>query len=430
MLSLYIHIPFCSHHCSYCSFQVIPLDTLGEEVDRPSLMASYMDALRQQIISYGTALTKDGVREQIKTIYFGGGTPSKVGYEQIHRTLQTIEEYFDISYLEELSIEINPEPVDEMLSLISQIQQNYRHYPRLRRSIGIQSFDNEVLSDSGRAYTFQSCIDFLRRLVSLKKENAVFNIDFIAFGKWNQTRKGDRQLRNPVSLEFFANLLESAFIDSVSLYTLELFPGSKWHAQQTALGMTPQEGYGLKQYGTDDDVYEEFQILKEMIQDAGYRRYEISNYSLAGKNSIHNRVYRSMGEWLGLGTSAVSHLSAVHYGALGWEKVDENVVSVHVTNSLSLKSFLAGEYRDQEKTELLDQQEYTKERFLVWLRVMEGIVIDVQTSNLLVPNRREKITLYAGEWLCLRDDETQRLSLTDSGMDVYNSIVSELLQEL
>lgn len=317
MLSLYIHIPFCSHHCSYCSFQVIPLDTLGEEVDRPSLMASYMDALRQQIISYGTALTKDGVREQIKTIYFGGGTPSKVGYEQIHRTLQTIEEYFDISYLEELSIEINPEPVDEMLSLISQIQQNYRHYPRLRRSIGIQSFDNEVLSDSGRAYTFQSCIDFLRRLVSLKKENAVFNIDFIAFGKWNQTRKGDRQLRNPVSLEFFANLLESAFIDSVSLYTLELFPGSKWHAQQTALGMTPQEGYGLKQYGTDDDVYEEFQILKEMIQDAGYRRYEISNYSLAGKNSIHNRVYRSMGEWLGLGTSAVSHLSAVHYGALG-----------------------------------------------------------------------------------------------------------------
>jgi oxygen-independent coproporphyrinogen-3 oxidase len=187
----------------------------------------------------------------------------------------------------------------------------------LRRSIGIQSFDNEVLSDSGRAYTFQSCIDFLRRLVSLKKENAVFNIDFIAFGKWNQTRKGDRQLRNPVSLEFFANLLESAFIDSVSLYMLELFPGSKWHAQQTALGMTPQEGYGLKQYGTDDDVYEEFQILKEMIQDAGYRRYEISNYSLAGKNSIHNRVYRSMGEWLGLGTSAVSHLSAVHYGALG-----------------------------------------------------------------------------------------------------------------
>jgi coproporphyrinogen III oxidase-like Fe-S oxidoreductase len=137
-----------------------------------------------------------------------------------------------------------------------------------------------------------------------------------------------------------------------------------------------------------------------------------------------------MGEWLGLGTSAVSHLSAVHYGALGWEKVDENVVSVHVTNSLSLKSFLAGEYRDQEKTELLDQQEYTKERFLVWLRVMEGIVIDVQTSTLLVPNRKEKITLYAGEWLCLRDEEMQRLSLTDSGMDVYNSIVSELLQEV
>lgn len=330
-----------------------------------------MDALRQQIEQYGKALTHDGVREQIKTIYFGGGTPSKVGYEQIHRTLQSIEQYFDTTYLEELTIEINPEPVEEMLSLITQLQQNYRHYPRLRRSIGIQSFDNDVLADSGRAYTFQSCIDFLRRLVPLKKENTVFNLDFIAFGKWNQTRKGEPQLRNPVSLNFFANLLESAFIDSVSLYTLELFPGSKWYAQQTALGFTAQEGYGLKQYGSDDEVYEEFQLLKEIIQDAGYRRYEISNYSLAGKNSIHNRVYRSMGEWLGLGTSAVSHIQKFRALAL-WnfrdkeiKSISEDVVSVHVTNTSSLKSFLAGEYRDQEKTELLDQQEYMKEKFLV-----------------------------------------------------------------
>jgi coproporphyrinogen III oxidase-like Fe-S oxidoreductase len=140
----------------------------------------------------------------------------------------------NLEYLEELSIEINPEPVDQMLDLISTISNRYKHFPRVRFSIGIQSFDNEVLEESDRQYNFQSCVDFLRKLTHVKMEHNIFNFDFIAFGKFNQTRKGDLQLRDPVRLDFFQRFVESGFADSFSLYTLELFEGSEWFNQQIA----------------------------------------------------------------------------------------------------------------------------------------------------------------------------------------------------
>lgn len=148
------------------------------------------------------------------------------------KIIDHIAEVYDLEYLEELSIEINPEPVDEMLDMISTISKRYKNFLRVRFSIGIQSFDNEVLEQSGRKYNFQSCVDFLRKLVPLKMDHNVFNFDFIAFGKFNQTRKGELQLRNPSALEFFQNFAESDFADSFSLYTLELFEGSDRYNQQ------------------------------------------------------------------------------------------------------------------------------------------------------------------------------------------------------
>lgn len=230
------------------------------------------------------------------------------------KLIDHIGQVWDLEYLEELSIEINPEPVDEMLDLIRTISKRYKNFPRVRFSIGIQSFDNEVLDESGRKYNFQSCVDFLRKIVPLKMDHNIFNLDFIAFGKFNKTRKGDIQLRDPVRLQFFQNLAESGFVDSFSLYTLELFEGSQWYNQQIPHYSHAAEGFGLKKYGSDDDVYAEFELLKQMILDAGYQRYEISIYSKSGRNSIHNRVYRAMGEWLGLGTGATSHIEFKNYG--------------------------------------------------------------------------------------------------------------------
>lgn len=121
----------------------------------------------------------------------------------------------------------------------------------------------------------------------MKKDNIVYNFDFIAFGKFNKTRKGNKQLRDPNKLEFFRNLVNSQFADSFSLYTLELFPGSKWKSVEN-------ENY----FGSDDEIFEEFEILKNIILEAGYRRYEFSNFSRSGMSSIHNRSYWNMENYI------------------------------------------------------------------------------------------------------------------------------------
>lgn len=139
------------------------------------------------------------------------------------KLIDHIGQVWKLDYLEELSIEINPDPVDDMLELIQTISRYYKNFPRVRFSVGIQSFDNEVLEESGRQYNFQACVDFLRKLTKVRMDHNIFNFDFIAFGKFNTTRKGDIQLRDPAKLEFFQRFVESGFADSFSLYTLELF---------------------------------------------------------------------------------------------------------------------------------------------------------------------------------------------------------------
>ena len=364
-----------------------------------------------------------------------------------------------MDYLEELSIEINPDPVDDMLELIQTLSKYYKNFPRVRFSIGIQSFDNEVLEESGRQYNFQACVDFLRKLTKVRMDHNIFNFDFIAFGKFNTTRKGDIQLRDPAKLDFFQNFVESGFADSFSLYTLELFEWSAWFNQQIANHNYEKAGFWLKKYGTDDDVYAEFELLKNIILDAGYQRYEISNYSRSGANSIHNRVYRAMDERLGLGTGATSHLkqenlakiipdlplTTQHWALHSW----------HISIVPDLKRFTAWTRIDDKKTELLSETDFLKEKFLMGMRTMDGVIIDEQArkeiyqsyllqssqteilptftehhlapmTTLLVDNREEKIELYEEQGLC--ECNGVYLKLTDAGMDVYNSIITELME--
>ena len=181
MLSLYIHIPFCYHKCWYCSFNVIPLTSLN--VEPAPLITNYLDALHRQIDDFANTLGD----QEIRTIYFWGGTPSIIGSAEMIKLIDHIASVRNLEYLEELSIEINPDPVDDMLELIRTISQYYKKFHRVRFSIGIQSFDNEVLEEAWRQYNFQACVDFLRKLTSVRMDHNIFNFDFIAFGKFNQT---------------------------------------------------------------------------------------------------------------------------------------------------------------------------------------------------------------------------------------------------
>ncbi|MDO4713919.1 MAG: hypothetical protein Q4B28_04705 [bacterium] len=177
------------------------------------------------------------------------------------RLIEMIEQHFDLQNLAELSFEFNPYPEEEIYQIIRRIQSQYgKKYPRIRFSFGIQSFDNEVLQLSGRKTLFLGLVDFLRGLQSLKMDTTVFNFDFIAFGKRNQSKKGNRYLRNQSALEFFQNFVHSGFADSFSLYTLELFENQMRKRKNEKL-------ISGEYFGTDEDIYEEFSLLKSILLD-------------------------------------------------------------------------------------------------------------------------------------------------------------------
>lgn len=204
------------------------------------------------------------------------------------------------------------------------------------------------MADAGRPYTFPGMVDFLRSLQPLKQDNTVFNFDFIAFGKFNQTRKGNLQLWTPSAFSFFEDFVYSHFADSFSLYTLELFEHQKWKLEKKSELIT--QGC----FGTEEEVYEEFDILKEVLVGAGYMRYEISNFSLIAKSSIHNRVYWEMEEYLGLGLGASSFISRSPQEGL-----------CRYTNTPYLPKYLAGERVVETSVQMLTEQDYLIEKFFL-----------------------------------------------------------------
>jgi coproporphyrinogen III oxidase-like Fe-S oxidoreductase len=152
---------------------------------------------------------------------------------------------------------------------------------------------------SKRAYTFKQLKEFFQQLSLQKSPSVRYNLDLIAFGKlldgipWGQEQ-----------VERFESLLEQKLFDSISLYTLELFPGSDWYHQSHHTSKAVQ-----KVYGNDDMIFDEFLWLRNCIYTYGYTRQELSNFALPHQGSLHNDVYWSMHSYLGLGINASSYLT-------------------------------------------------------------------------------------------------------------------------
>jgi len=271
-----------------------------------TLIDTYIEALKKEIDHYAEILTN----KQLKTLYIWWGTPSMIWSWRIIDIIEYIRTKFDFEELAELSIELNPYPEEEVMNFVQDLNKKYNRISRLRYSFGIQSFDDEVLKITWRSYNFNSIVEFLRTLSKHKKENNVFNFDFIAFGKFQISKNGHKQLRHEFKRDFLQKFLASWYADSISLYTLEgITHFDEWNEEKSykKIEISPPQNCGVEMtyltptyYGTDDEIMEEFLILKEMIEDVGFMRYEISNFAAAGKASIHNMVYRNMEPYIWL----------------------------------------------------------------------------------------------------------------------------------
>lgn len=371
----------------------------------------------------------DGKKWELKTIYFGGWTPLQIGTEQLCRIIDTIQEVFDTENLWELGIECNPYPQDLVYETIRTIHKTYKHFPRIRRSFGIQTFDTEVLKESDRMYSFPAIKDFLRWLVDLKTDNSVFNFDFIAFGKFNTTKKGERILRDTYKRDFLVDFVSSYFADGFSLYTLELFPWSTRYHEQILQHSHAKDGLPLKKYGSDDDVYAEFGFIKTLFQENGYRRYELSNFALPGKASIHNNVYRNMENYIGVGTSASSFIDFTTLPDLHRHiTTDESCRAARWTNTKVITDYMKWNYIDTKTLENMTEQDYRIEKVFLALRTQAGIEDVSQYADLFVADRETKLIKRQEDDLVDYYDDI--FVLKDKGMDLYNSIITDLFAKL
>ena len=266
MAGIYVHIPFCRKACHYCNFH---FSTSFQKKDE--LIAAILEEIKLQ------AHYLEG--QNIKTVYFGGGTPSALPPEDLESILHALRKYHVISPSGEITLEANP---DDMTAYnLSQ----WRSYDFNRLSIGIQAFQDALLSGWNRNHHAQQAKDS----ITLAQEAGFINIsaDLI----YGSERLSDEEW------EYNIRYLIDAQVPHVSAYALTVEKGTVLaHQIEKGKVKSPDDEQGNRQYA----------ILQRLLKDAGYEQYEVSNFAKPGMRSIHNTSYWSGEHYLGIGPSAHS----------------------------------------------------------------------------------------------------------------------------
>lgn len=276
MLALYLHIPFCLSKCRYCAFNSRPLPPGGA---RTALVGDYLAALRRELQL--AAANQPG--ESLRSIYFGGGTPTVLDPSCLCSLLEQSRRYFNWDEAIEITAEANPATADR--SGLAEL----RRAGVNRLSLGAQSFSLSELQLLGRAHDAEDIHAACRDARAAGFDN--LNLDLI-YGLPGQTPDNWRK-----TLTGALELLP----EHLSVYGLKLEPGTPL-AEDVAAGR-------LQECGEEEQLamWYETQRLTAL---AGLERYEISNYSLPGRQSRHNLTYWHNLSYLALGAGASGHVPA------------------------------------------------------------------------------------------------------------------------
>jgi oxygen-independent coproporphyrinogen-3 oxidase len=275
MVSLYLHIPFCTHRCAYCDFNTYA----GQE----ELLPAYVEAMIQEIRTVANSAPE---RVGVQTIFFGGGTPSLLSSAQLEAILGTIEGHFEVSSGAEISLEANP----GTLSVQSLRELHALGFNRL--SLGVQSAHPEELRQLERIHDY---FDVVRAVEWARRAGFVnLNLDLI-FGLPEQSL--ERWQRS-------VQLVLGLSPEHLSLYALTLEHGTPF-GRWAGRGLLP-----LPDPDTAADMYEWVEGILEL---RGYRHYEISNWAHPGRECRHNLQYWRNGPYLGLGAGAHGFAGGVRY---------------------------------------------------------------------------------------------------------------------
>ena len=255
---VYVHVPFCRHRCDYCAFATF--------TDRDHLMVRYVEAVRAEV----RREIETGMKSA-DTVFFGGGTPSRLAPELLMSILDVIPRTSGA----EVTVECNPDDVSlEMFRVFADRGVN-------RISFGVQSMQGHVLASLGRTHD----PDNVRRGVDAARGIGLsFNLDVIYGAHGETVEDWERTVRSVVALG----------PPHVSAYGLTVEAG-------TPLADRPDN------HPDDDRQAEMYEVADDLLTTAGLLNYEVSNWARPGHESRHNRVYWNQGDYRGFGSAAHSH---------------------------------------------------------------------------------------------------------------------------
>ena len=276
-IALYVHIPFCETKCPYCDFNTY--------AKIESLIPDYVSALRTEIELWGGMLGNPPVR----TVFFGGGTPSYLPSDDVSGLMATISESFPLTDDVEITLEANPGDFTP---------DKLRHFLESginRLSIGVQSFDDGLLRLLGRRHSAWDAVEAYRMALDAGFDNVsidlMYGLPHQTIDHWRGTLVRTADLHPP----------------HVSLYALTLEGGTPMEHSVTQ-GTLPTP---------DPDLAADMYAMAEQDLDAlGYRHYEISNWAADGKLGLHNIVYWRNEPYLGVGPGAHSSLAGHRFSNL------------------------------------------------------------------------------------------------------------------
>ena len=374
MAGIYIHIPFCKRKCTYCDFytevslQFIPqiVDSIVTEIE-----------IRQEYLQ----------KQPVKTIYFGGGTPSVLNKEQFSLIFESIYKHFEVNDDAEITLEANPDDLSaEYLASLQELPFN-------RISMGIQSFDDEDLKRINRRHSAEEA-----RMAVRNAQNAGFHnisVDLIYGLPFQSLEAWKRQLEMALSLN----------VQHISAYGLTYEEG-------TALWKQREKG---RVQPVDDEIMNSMYLhLVETVTQNGFEAYEISNFAKPGFRSRHNTSYWRQEAYLGLGPSAHSYdLQSRQWNV---SSIKDYINAIENGNSFFEK-------------EELSQREKFNDYVMVSLRTLEGIDLNyvenefgkefvVYCFDILNPFIENKKVIQ----------KNQHLALTPAGVMISNVILIELMK--
>lgn len=408
-LELYIHIPFCVRKCKYCDFLSAPADA-GER-------QKYVESLCRKIRSYG-ALAK---AYHVVSIFLGGGTPSVLDAGQTEKIFDAVYDTFMVDKDAEITTELNPGTVtEEKLRMYQKVGIN-------RLSIGLQSVNNHELRMLGRIHTYE---DFIDTFVMARKtgfDNV--NVDLISAIPGQTVESWEDTLRTVAELE----------PEHISAYSLIIEEGTPFYeiygeegAASGGMAVLSGEGAALPDEDAEREMY---QRTKRILEEYGYRRYEISNYAKEGFRCRHNLGYWERREYLGIGLGAASLIDNVRWNEYAsveefCRKYGEGIEIVPEFICVNEPESITGSKVKvpREDGERLSVKEQMGEFMFLGLRKMEGISKERFLRTFHEPVEK----VYADQIpdlceKCLLECEGDFIRLTERGIDISNYVMSEFI---